>query len=67
MKLKPADQKRYEAEITKLIQEGRMPSFEQVQAVIATTRQKLQPLILAARRNDTQISCRLSTLINFYQ
>jgi len=40
---------RIEAEIAELIRTGRMPSLEQVQAAIETTRQKFLPLILAAR------------------
>ena len=49
MKLNPADQRRFEAEIAKLIRTNKMPSLEQVQAAIAATRQKYLPLILAAR------------------
>lgn len=49
MKIIPADQQRFEAQITELIRTDRMPTLEQVQAAIETTRQKFLPLILAAR------------------
>lgn len=35
----PADQKRFEAQIVELIRTGKMPSLEQVQAAIESTRQ----------------------------
>ena len=43
-----AQQRRFEADIAELIRTGKMPSLEQVQAAIETTRQKFLPLILAA-------------------
>ena len=47
-----AQQRRFEAEIAELIRTGKMPSLEQVQAAIETTRQKFLPLILAARQGS---------------
>jgi hypothetical protein len=43
----------------RLIAEGKMPSFEELVAVIAEVREKYRPLILAARKesNETE-SCR---------
>jgi hypothetical protein len=52
MKLSPVDQKRFEAQIAELIRAGKMPSFEQVQAAIDSTRQNFLPLILEVRRGD---------------
>jgi len=56
-KLASADQRRFKAQIAELIRTGRMPTLEQVQAAIETTRQKFLPLILAARnekgKNDS--------------
>ena len=44
-----AHETRMEAEAEELIRTGRMPSFEQLQSVIAETRAKYQAKILAAR------------------
>ncbi len=49
MKIPPADQRRFEAQIAELIRTGKMPSLEQVQAAIETTKQEYASRILAAR------------------
>lgn len=54
MKLNPGEQRSFEAEIARLIRTGKMPSLEQVQAAIVTTREKYLPLILAARAEETR-------------
>jgi len=46
-KIKPSE---LEAEAQRLIREGKMPSFEELIKVIAETREKYKPLILAARK-----------------
>ena len=53
MKLRPQDEKRFEAEIVELVRTGRMPSLEQVQAAIESTRQEFLPLFQAARNGLT--------------
>jgi hypothetical protein len=50
MKMSLADQRRFEAEIAELIRTGRMPTLEQVQAAIESTRRKYEPLIREARQ-----------------
>ena len=49
MKITPTDQQRFETQIAELIRTGKMPSLEQVQAAIETTKQKYASQILAAR------------------
>lgn len=49
MKITPADQRRFEAQIAELIRTGKMPSLEQVRAAIETTKHKYASQIVAAR------------------
>jgi len=44
MKINPADQRRFELQISELIRTGKMPSLEQVQTAIETTRQEFFPV-----------------------
>ena len=46
-KIKPSE---LEAEAQRLIREGKMPTLEELSAVIAEVREKYRPLILAARK-----------------
>jgi hypothetical protein len=56
MKLMEKDRRKLEREAQRLIAEGKMPSFEELVAVIAEVREKYRPLILAARkeRNESE-------------
>lgn len=64
MRLTPADQRKFEAEIAELIRTGKMPSLEQVQTAIETTRQEFQPLILAARSPDSRTNRNRNSLVS---
>jgi len=54
MKLIEKDRKKLEREAQRLIQTGKMPSFEELVTVIPEVREKYRPLILAARREPNQ-------------
>ena len=51
MKLSLADQRRFEAQIAELIRTDKMPSLEQVQTAIETTRQEFLPLFQNAAKS----------------
>ena len=55
MKLVEKDRRKLEREAQRLIAEGKMPSFEELIAVIAKVREKYRPLILAARKLNEDI------------
>ncbi len=55
MKLVEKDRRKLEREAQRLIAEGKMPSFEELIAVIAEVREKYRPLILAARKLNEDI------------
>ena len=50
MKLVEKDRRKLEREAQRLIAEGKMPSFEELSAVIAEVREKYREQILAARK-----------------
>ena len=51
-KIKPSE---LEAEAQRLIRERKMPTFEELSAVIAEIREKYRPLIIAARKLDEDV------------
>ena len=51
-KIKPSE---LEAEAQRLIREGKMPTFEELSAVIAEIREKYRPLIIAARKLNEDV------------
>jgi len=55
MKLVEKDRRKLEREAQRLIAEGKMPSFEELIAVIAEVWEKYRPLILAARKLNEDI------------
>jgi hypothetical protein len=52
---KKIKQSELEAEAQRLIREGKMPSFEELSAVIAEVREKYRPLILGTRKMNDNV------------